>query len=332
MLNILEKNLKELQKEIKEFGLPSYKASQLFGWIYDKAVCDFSKMSSISLLEKRVLLEKIEPIELDYERIAGSTTVKFIIHTKDEQSIESVVIPSNKGNTLCVSTQIGCALKCDFCETGKHGFTRDLTVAEIVMQYLIAKIEGFAIDRIVYMGMGEPLLNLDNVLKATEILNEEKGANIGIRRFTFSTAGIIPGIQKLLAGGYKFNLALSLHAPNDGLRSKLMPINEKYKLSELLKVLKEYREVTGRRITLEYVLLQGVNDSDKEAEQLATLVRGTDFHVNLISYNQTSSNYKKSKNTDRFFEILEKAKVNVTKRRSEGEDIKAACGMLSGKK
>ncbi len=332
MLNILEYDLKELQQLFLTKGFPAYKAKQVFEWIYKKAIFDFAKMTSISGQDAKELSETFEPIVLKYKKTEGNTTVKFLINTQDELGIESVVIPSNNGNTLCVSTQIGCALKCDFCETGKSGFNRDLSFSEIIMQYLIARQEGYTIDRIVYMGMGEPLLNLDNVLKATSIFNEESGANIGIRRFTLSTAGIIPGIKQILAKGHKLNLAVSLHAPNDTLRTKLMPINEKYKLRELFSTLSEYREASGRRITLEYVLLHGINDSDAEAEQLIALVKGTDFHVNLIPYNNTSAGYQRSKNTDKFIAKLEKANVNVTKRRSEGGDIKAACGMLSGKK
>ncbi len=332
MLKILEYNFKELQSEFVKNGFPAYKAKQVFEWIYQKAVTDFVKMTSISFADAKKLSEVFAPINLDYERTTGNTSVKFLLNTTDDFGIECVVIPSKNGNTLCVSTQVGCALKCGFCETGKGGFKRDLTSAEIVSQYLVARAEGYEIDRIVYMGMGEPLLNLDNVLKATSILNEETGANIGMRRFTVSTAGIIPGIKKLLEKGFKLNLAVSLHAANDGLRTKLMPINEKYRLNDLFVVLAEYREATSRRITLEYVLLDGVNDTDRDIEQLVALVKGTDFHINLIPYNTTSSSFKASKNMDRFFDKLEKAKVNVTKRRSEGGDISAACGMLFGKK
>ncbi|MEI7942444.1 MAG: 23S rRNA (adenine(2503)-C(2))-methyltransferase RlmN [Candidatus Riflemargulisbacteria bacterium] len=332
MLNILDYELNELQQVFITKGFPAYKAKQVFDWIHKKAVCDFTKMTTISALDAKILGEVFEPIVLDYVKSEGTSTVKFLITMHDDLAIEAVVIPSSKGNTLCVSTQIGCALKCDFCATGKVGFKRDLTTAEIIMQYLIARQEGYEIDRIVYMGMGEPLLNLDNVLKSIDVFNEESGANIGVRRFTISTAGIVPGIKKLLEKGYKLNLAVSLHAPTDVLRSKLMPINDKYKLWELFAALAEYREATGRRITLEYVLLQGVNDSDSDADQLIALVKGTDFHVNLIPYNKTSANYQRSKNIDRFMSRLSKASVNVTKRRSEGGDISAACGMLSGKK
>ncbi|MDD4526685.1 MAG: 23S rRNA (adenine(2503)-C(2))-methyltransferase RlmN [Candidatus Margulisbacteria bacterium] len=332
MINILDFGLKELQKEFTKNEFLGYKAKQVFEWIYKKAVFDFVKMTSISFADAKKLQEVFEPILLDYKKKTGISTVKFLINTHDGFVIECVVIPSNKGNTLCVSTQIGCALKCDFCETGKGGFKRDLTSAEIILQYLVARQEGYDVERVVYMGMGEPLLNLDNVLKATNILNDENGANIGMRRFTLSTAGIIPGIKKMIEKGVKLNLAVSLHAANNALRTKLMPISEKYKLRELLAVLVEYREATSRRITLEYVLLQGVNDTDMDIEQLVSLVKGTDFHINLIPYNPTSSGYKVSNNMDRFLEKLEKAKVNVTKRRSEGGDINAACGMLSGKK
>jgi len=332
MINILDFGLKELQKEFTKNEFLGYKAKQVFEWIYKKAVFDFVKMTSISFADAKKLQEVFEPILLDYKKKTGISTVKFLINTHDGFVIECVVIPSNKGNTLCVSTQIGCALKCDFCETGKGGFKRDLTSAEIILQYLVARQEGYDVERVVYMGMGEPLLNLDNVLKATNILNDENGANIGMRRFTLSTAGIIPGIKKMIEKGVKLNLAVSLHAANNALRTKLMPISEKYKLRELLAVLVEYREATSRRITLEYVLLQGVNDTDMDIEQLVSLVKGTDFHINLIPYNPTSSGYKVSSNMDRFLEKLEKAKVNVTKRRSEGGDINAACGMLSGKK
>jgi 23S rRNA (adenine2503-C2)-methyltransferase len=332
MTNILELNLDDLEKLFSKQNIPKYKAKQVFEWIYKKQTIDFSEMTNISNADKTLFASFLKTALPSYEKFFGEKTVKLLIKLSEKDNVESVIIPSEKGNTLCMSTQVGCPLKCDFCETGITGFVRNMNVSEIITQYIVAQKEGYEISRIVFMGMGEPLLNLDNVLVATDILNNPKGASLGIRKFTLSTAGLIPEIKKLMQKNYKINLAVSLHAPNDKLRSRIMPINNQYNIKDLLLILLEYRQKTGRRISLEYILLKGVNDSLQDAQQLSNLVKGTDFHINLIEFNQTSSKYQKSDNLSIFSEFLLKKNINVTIRKSAGSDIKAGCGMLSGKK
>jgi len=263
--------------------------------------------------------------------------VKYALKLKDGNFVETVKIFDDKDldkYTVCVSTQLGCPIKCSFCQTGLMGFVRNLDAAEIIGQVLIAafdeKDSRSGLSNVVYMGMGEPLLNYENVLKSIMILNEPKGLNISMRKLTISTAGVIPEILKLMRESLPVTLAVSLHAPDDELRSKLVPLNKKYNVSEIIKAVKAYANNTGRRVTIEYVLINGVNDGKTNARKLAGLLKGLLCHVNLIAVNRSESGYlppAKNKISE-FKNILTGEGINATVRGSRGADIDAACGML----
>jgi 23S rRNA (adenine2503-C2)-methyltransferase len=249
----------------------------------------------------------------------------------DGENIESVAIFNGNRTTACISSQVGCQLGCKFCATGASGFVRDLSVSEIVGQFLaMEKRVGKDINNVVYMGMGEPLLNLDNVLKSIRILNSPKQRKLGIRHISISTSGIIPGIDALADFELPVRLSVSLHAPNDRIRSKLMPVNNMYPLSELMKALQNYQEKTGERITIEYIMINGVNDSEERAYELVSLLSGLDVYVNLIPYNPVTDKYERSpqKKVKDFFRILKKLEIEAEIRKEKGTDINAACGQL----
>lgn len=332
MESIYDYHFEELEEKICSLGLPKYKAQQIFDWLYKKFVTDFGQMTSLSKDERSILAEYFFLQSYTYKKIPGLKTIKYLITFEDGLSIESVVIQGRKRNTLCLSSQIGCAFACKFCATGKMGFKRNLTAGEIVIQFIIAHIDGYTIDNIVFMGMGEPLLNLNNVLKSMDILNDKRGANFGMRRFTLSTAGIIPGIRKLIKDKQKINLAISLHAANDGKRNHLMPLNKQFLIQELIKTASEYMRVSGRRITLEYLLLKDFNDTKEDANALVKLVRNKGFHINLIPYNSISNEFQRSLREKEFAKILQNNNINATIRQSQGFEIEAACGMLAGEK
>ncbi len=337
MQSIYDYNFEELEAKISSLGLPKYKTQQVFDWLYRKFVTDFSQMTSLSKDERRILRDCFASARNDtllpsYKKFEGKKTVKYLIAFEDGLSIESVVIQGRERKTLCLSSQIGCSFSCKFCATGKMGFKRNLTAGEIVIQFVIAHIDGHTIDNIVFMGMGEPLLNLDNVLKSMDILNDKRGANFGMRRFTISTAGIITGIRNLIKAKQKINLAISLHAANDGKRSYLMPLNKQFPIQELIKIASEYMRVSGRRITLEYLLLKDFNDTREDANALAKLVKNKGFHINLIPYNSISNEFQRSVKEKEFAKILQTNHINATIRQSQGFEIAAACGMLAGEK
>lgn len=329
-MNICDYSLSELESELTAY-LPAYKVKQLFNWLYTKKTKDLSDITTLSKEERDQLKDKFQLPQ--YKVIKTHDVSKFQIILADGLLIESVVISEKEHDTLCVSSQVGCPLGCSFCVTATLGFKRNLTCNEIITQFLIAKNEGYNIGSFVFMGMGEPLLNIDNVLKAISILHDEKGANIGMRHFTISTAGVITGIHKLMKQSLKLNLAISLNAPEETLRNTIMPVNKKYPLDKLLKVATEYMEHSGRRVTFEYVLIAGVNDSVEHLRLLTNLLKGKGFHVNLIPYNENTKKYKRP--TDDVVKLfatnLEKARINTTIRYSKGQEVNAACGMLGNK-
>ena len=267
---------------------------------------------------------------------ADGYTEKVLFALADDEKIEAVLIKSkDERHTVCVSSQAGCSLACAFCATGKMGCKRDLTAEEIVDQVMYfareLKKKDTWVSNVVVMGMGEPFLNYDNVLKALRTLNDKDGFNMGARSLSVSTAGVIPGIQRFAHENFQVNLAISLHAPNDDLRSKLMPINRKYHLENLMKAVEEYVKLTNRKVFFEYLLIDGVNDSIGNAEELAALMKQNHlFHVNLIKYSITSGKFRPSpfERRENFKKTLEKHKIPVTFRVSFGEDISAACGQL----
>lgn len=323
-------------------GIPSYRANQVIHAVYKEGKSQYDEMAVLPVFVKDFLKENLPVFSLEKisEYISeNGNTHKVLFRLSDGLKIESVLMKFNDGRrTVCVSSQVGCTLKCKFCATGKGGFKRDLTYEEITDQVLYfqnpLKDEGKHVTNIVYMGMGEPFLNYDNVIRSISILNDPVTFNIGLRNITVSTSGIIPQIKQFAEDMGQVNLAISLHAPNDKIRTAIMPIAKKYSLNELMLACKEYTDKTHRRISYEYIMLRGVNDSDSNAHELAKLLHGQLCHVNLIPYNETHVKAMKgsTKNrTEEFKKILELHNIPVTVRVSFGKDIKAACGQLAGK-
>lgn len=334
MNNLLDFTLEELQLWMKENGEGAFRAKQVFSWVY-KSKYDFNDMKNIpnSLREKLqsnfyIGMPKVEHV---YESTLDGTK-KILLALKDDNLIEAVIMKYNHGNSICISTQVGCRMGCKFCASTIDGRVRDLTAGEILAQVLIAgDIIGERISNIVLMGSGEPLDNFDNVVKFLKLVNAEYGLNIGQRHITLSTCGIVPKIIELADLEMSITLAISLHAFSDDKRKEIMPIANKYSISEILDACKYYINKTGRRITFEYSLVSGVNDSKEDAKSLGKLLKGLLCHVNLIPVNEIKENTLKrpSKKTIDDFESIVKAQgLEVTVRREMGSDINAACGQL----
>ncbi|MBD0262727.1 MAG: 23S rRNA (adenine(2503)-C(2))-methyltransferase RlmN [Tolypothrix sp. Co-bin9] len=328
---LLGASLEELTVWVQQQKQPAYRGKQLHDWIYNKGV---RSLNDISVFSKQWRAEVAEiPIgrsSLHYRSVARDGTVKYLLRLADGQIIETVGIPSDKRLTVCVSTQVGCPMACDFCATGKGGYKRNLARHEIVDQVLTVQ-EDFQerVSHVVFMGMGEPLLNVDNVLGAIKSLNKDVG--IGQRSLTLSTVGIRDRIRQLAEHQLQVTLAVSLHAPNQALREQLIPSAHSYKIEDLLAECREYVEITGRRVSFEYVLLAGVNDLPEHALQLAKHLRGFQSHVNLIPYNPISEVDYKRPNSDRisaFLTVLKEQNIAVSVRYSRGLEADAACGQL----
>ena len=346
MKDLKELNRKELITELEEAGFPSYRGEQVFNWLYKNGISKTEKMKNIPKKMRQFIDDnyQISDIKEINRNQAADGTVKYLWELKDGENIEGVYLPFPESgrHSACISTQVGCGLGCSFCATGIDGLKRDLSTGEIIDQVIKVQkdisVENFAeprLSNVVFMGMGEPLANFDNLMKAVEILNADNGLNIGMRKMTISTAGLVPEIKKLAEINDQIGLAVSLHAPNDRLRNKIMPINKKYNLSQLLRTVVDYIEKTGRRVTFEYVLMDSVNDSPELAVQLADLLRGINCHVNLIPANPVPElNIKRpvQKVIDRFYEILDQNGIQVTLRREMGTQIDAACGQLKRNK
>ncbi len=314
-----------------------YRAKQLHNWIYLKSAASFDEMTDISkkTREKVAQIAQITDVKIKHKQISKDGTVKYLLEYADGNCVETVLMRfDNRANlTACVSSQVGCACNCKFCATAKLGFIRNLTPREIIEQVLtIQRDTKLKVTNIVFMGQGEPLLNLDNVLKAIEIFNRD--FVIGIRRLTVSTCGIIPQINKLAELDFQPTLAISLHAPNHELRKELMPVENKYPLPELMQTLRNYVSDTGRRITIEYTLIKGFNDTIECAKELAKLLIGLKANINLIIYNPNDKDtFEKpdKESIQKFKYILEQSGKKVTIRLERGSDIDAACGQLSNK-
>src|SRR5574344_701961 len=337
-MNILSGlNLQEIEKITDLLGASKFRARQIHNWIYLKSVSGIDEMTDLSVKFREELkkVAKVTDIKIKVKQVSSDGTIKYLLEYPDGECVETVLMRfDNRANlTACVSSQVGCAVNCSFCATGKRGFIRNLTEKEIVEQVLtIQRDTGLKVTNVVFMGQGEPLLNLDNVLKALKIFNED--FQIGARRITISTSGIIPQIDKLAELNLQSTLAISLHAPNHGIREKLMPIEKEYPMDKLLQSLKNYVDKTGRRITVEYLLINGVNDSLEDAKETAQYLQNLKSNVNLIPYNSTEKNdFKKSTNDAimKFKYVLEHSGKKVTVRLERGADIDAACGQLSGK-
>jgi len=338
---------KEMVQIAEALGEKKFRAKQLFSWVHEKNVNDFSQMSNLSkqFLQKLSEEYNLGDNEIIARQISKDGTEKYLLQLSDKNAIECVLMRyrgdfSKKRNTLCVSTQVGCAMGCTFCATGQGGFVRNLSVGEIVGQVyevnrLLALDDDECVGNIVFMGMGEPLLNWDNVLKAIKLLNADNGQNIGIRRISLSTCGIADGIKKLADTNLDITLAVSLHAATDSERSKIMPINNRYPLGVLMDACRYYQKKTKKRITFEYALIKDVNDSAGQVMELKGLLKDVDAHINLIPVNpvaNTKSIIKPSQaHVKEFAKMLKNAGLNCSVRQEKGADIDGACGQLRGK-
>lgn len=335
LLNLTCNELKEL---LVSWDEPAYRADQIWGWLYRSLATDFQEMTNLpqelrERLAEATLLQTMKPLE---ERVsADGLTRKVLFALQDDQTIESVLMRYERRHTACISTQVGCPLGCVFCATGQSGFVRSLTSGEIVEQVLyfarFLEAEGERLTNVVFMGMGEPLANYEATWQAIETLTHDKGLNLGARRITISTVGLVPGIRRLAGEGKQIGLAVSLHAATDELRNKLVPINRRYPLAQLMAACRHYVERTGRRISFEYALVNGINDSSEQARQLAHLVDGLLCHVNLIPLNPVPESPYQPSPRGRvlaFQAELNRLKVPNTLRLERGADIQAGCGQL----
>lgn len=330
-------NLEEIKAVTDELHATAFRARQVHNWIYHKSVSSIDEMTDLSLKFREELkkIATVSDVKIKVKQESSDGTLKYLIEYPDGECVETVLMRfDNRANlTACVSSQVGCAVNCSFCATGKRGFIRNLTYKEIIEQVLtIQRDTGLKVTNVVFMGQGEPLLNLDNVIKAMHILNDN--FQIGARRITVSTSGIVPQIYKLADIDIQSTLAISLHAPNHDIRRRLMQIEDKYDMKELKKALKFYIEKTGRRITVEYLLIKDLNDTTEAAKELAEYLRDLKCNINLIPYNPTAENdYQRPSNNSimKFKYLLEHSGKKVTVRLERGADIDAACGQLRGK-
>ncbi|MGE5544646.1 MAG: 23S rRNA (adenine(2503)-C(2))-methyltransferase RlmN [Bacillota bacterium] len=342
--------LEEMERTILDLGLPRFRARQIYHWLYKHHVHSFYQMNNLPkelrhFLDKNVSLTVPKVVKA---RISQDGTRKFLLELSDKKRIETVAIPQfradGKKYTICVSSQVGCPVGCKFCATGQSGFERDLTAGEITGQVVVVEREikqrekpapgNRSVTNVVFMGMGEPLLNLEAVLKAIRIINDEQGIGIGQRHITISTAGFIPGIRLLAESGLQVTLAISLHATTNEIRDGIIPMNRRYPLEALLESVSYYIGITGRRVTFEYVLLDGVNSSVQDAIRLSRMVKPLLANVNLIPYNRTDCvNYRRPDQAtiNSFLSCLTREGVNVTLREEMGGDIEAACGQLKSR-
>ena len=335
MRNIFDLTREEFEDYFLSIGEKKFKALQVYEWLYQKREFDIDNFSNI----KKEIRDKLKnsfsnhfiTIETKEEDV---DTKKYLFRLEDNNFIEAVVMHHNYGNSVCVSSQVGCNMSCAFCESGRQKKIRNLEAYEIVEQILaIEKDLGIRISSVVIMGIGEPLDNYDNIMRFIKIINDSKGIQIGARHITLSTCGLVPKIYLLSKLPIQINLAVSLHAPNDLLRNQLMPVNKVYNIRELMQAIKDYLQVSSRRVTIEYVMLMSVNDSLKEAQELGDLLKGLNVYVNLIPYNETNHLEFKRSSKNRimaFYDRLKKLGINCTIRREFGSNIKAACGQLRG--
>ena len=340
MINLYGLEFHKLEQLMVGEGQKTYRATQLFTWIYEKKATTFDEMTDVSLKFREVLKEKYELSKptVFTKQVSSDGTIKCLLNVKNGDKVETVLMRYNYGNVICVSSQVGCNMGCSFCASGLLKRKRNLDVDEMIGQVLVindllyGEGNGEKVTHVVVMGTGEPFDNYDNVLDFVKILNHPKGFAIGARHITVSTCGIPDKIIKYANEGLQINLAISLHAPNDEIRSKLMPINRAYPLDKLISAVKEYEKIASRRVTFEYILLKDINDKPEHAEELARLIKGCLAHVNLIPYNPVNEHgYRRSDNVKMFLDRLTKLGVTTTVRKEFGTDIDAACGQLRAK-
>ena len=333
-------NIQKIDQILAKYDFPKYRRKQIFDGIFKQFAGSWKELSNlpkelIEILEAEVPVSSLEILKENESKEGNS--VKVVFRTNDNKFVETVLMKHKNGwRTVCLSCAVGCAMNCAFCATGQNGFFRNLTSEEIIDQvlhfcrYLNARSE--KAGNIVFMGMGEPFNNYDNIIEAVRIFNRVEYLNIGMRHISVSTCGVVPGIIRFAREHIQANLAISLHAPNDAIRSRLMPINKTFPIKELLEAVDFYIAETNRKVMFEYLLIDGINDSDECAKNLASLMNKKLYHINLIKYHSTSASLRPSPQIQqtKFFDILKKAEVSVTFRRSFGEDIQAACGQLAG--
>jgi 23S rRNA (adenine2503-C2)-methyltransferase len=339
--NLLDLDRKGLEGFFLARGEKMFRASQVMKWIYERGVTDFADMTNLSKALRSGLTDSasIQLPEVVADQLSSDGSRKWLLRLEDGNCIETVFIPEAERGTLCVSSQVGCVLNCSFCSTAQQGFNRNLSTGEIIAQvWVAARALGSRVDsnriisNVVMMGMGEPLLNYDNVVRAMQIMQDDFGFGLSRRRITLSTAGIVPAIRQLRQD-CDVSLAVSLHAPDDMLRNELVPLNRKYPIRELLAACRDYVGEGRRRVTFEYVLLDGINDTDAHARELVRCLEGVPAKVNLIPFNPfPGSGYRRSPKArvDRFFELLNRAGIVTITRKTRGDDIDAACGQLAG--
>ena len=332
--------LQGLQDLVLSLNLKKYNGEQILRWLYQSQVTSIDEMTNLSLPVREALNQEYEVYlpEIVKKQVSSDGTIKFLLKLKDGNLVETVLMRYVYGNAVCVSSQVGCNMGCSFCASGLLKKVRDLTPSEMVAEVMTVQLDlnksNERVSHIVIMGIGEPFDNYDNVMQFIYCINEAKGLAIGARHISVSTCGIVPKIRQLANEKLQINLAISLHAPNNEIRNKIMKINHAYDMDLLKEALVEYCKKTNRRLTFEYILLNGINDSSEHASQLAKWLEGTNSYVNLIPYNSVDeSSYRRSeeKNINNFYNLLKKYKINVTIRREFGKDIEAACGQLRAK-
>ena len=334
MQSIYNYTLDMLKDYMISLGEKPFRSTQIIEWLYRKRIKSFDEMTNIkkSFIETLKNDFNLDRLDLVTKQESSDGTIKFLFRLKDGNLIETVLMNNDYGYSACVTTEVGCNMGCCFCASGLKKKLRNLDTAEIVLQVLTAEeLSGIKITHVVVMGIGEPYDNYDNVINFIKILNEPLGLEIGSRHITVSTCGLVPKIYEYSKFPLQVNLAISLHAPNNEIRNVIMPINKTYPIEVLIKAIKDYIDVTNRRVTIEYILLSGINDTASCANQLCDLLHGLNVYVNLIPYNEVKEKpYKRSTKEDmvRFFDILKKRRINVQLRREQGSDIDAACGQL----
>ena len=337
MKNIYGLTMENMENYFVEIGSKKFHAKQLFSWLYEKRIKSYDEVTDIKkelieVIKNDYSIDKLKIVDVQRDVDVN----KYLFELSDKEHIEAVLMRHDYGNSICVSSQVGCNMGCKFCESGRRKKVRNLEVYEMVLQILMIEEDlGERISHVVVMGIGEPFDNYDNLVNFFKIINDPKGLAIGARHITVSTCGIVPKIYEFSELDLQINLAISLHAPSDEVRNKIMPINRAYPLSELIPALKAYLDKTNRRITFEYVLLSGINDREEDAVCLAKLIKGINSYVILIPYNETNNiDFKRSSTIQimKFYDILKKNNINVTIRREFGSKISAACGQLRSKK